>query len=115
MTTQKIKSILKKDSTHLFAEKRVFRFVVILCVDRFYGIYRFCLVQCLCRGLCTTRMFTSATIIRCWAFWAQGFGSPCDVCAICSFYGLEHASGWIDYRLLIFEFTLLNHWSWKLS
>jgi len=45
MTAQKIKSILK--------------------------LY---LVQCLCRGLCTTEMFTSATIIRCWAFWAQGFG-----------------------------------------
>ena len=28
-------------------------------------------------------------------------GSPCDVCAICTFYGLEHASCWIDYRLLI--------------
>lgn len=29
-------------------------------------------------------------------------GSPCDVCAICTFYGLEHASGWIDYPLLHF-------------
>lgn len=29
-------------------------------------------------------------------------GSPCDVCAICTFYGLEHASGWIDHPLLHF-------------
>ena len=27
----------KEDSTHLYAKKRVFRFVAILCVDRLYG------------------------------------------------------------------------------
>ena len=36
-------------------------------------------------------------------------GSPCDVCAICTFYGWGKTSGWILYRLLFFEFTLVNH------